>query len=581
MKKLLAGLISVSVLLSIFAVAVAPGISKKAAAGVCIGPTCPNLSPETTLGPNSPTGWIDAASCTTVSGWASDFDNLAIPIAVHIYIDGLIAGDTLADIFRSDVGSHGWVFNIPPARVNDNLTRSVNAYGIDINGNGAIPVILATGVPVGNNPLLSGSPATIGPCTKTCANGSVIAIAGVCTKTCPDGSVIAETSVCPPTTKVCPDGSTIPIASVCPPTTKVCPDGSTIPIASVCPPLPILCQNGTRVALPAVCPNTAPIGIFDTCTLVGTTTHIKGWAYDADSVVGADPTVSLKISQIGGPTINSGNIPTDVEWRTAAINPYIGAIWGLSTRINNPYGFDWAVPTALFKGGGWLISGVVNDFGPGAGAAQALTYPNADITSPDYQAPPNFFFSVIDDMCLSPPPPPAPKVGCMDSNANNFDPSATVSNVSLCTYAPVICTDGPHPAPYTCPVISNPFVPPVPITAGSFKDIFTDACKNAEGVATVCGDRNVLQSASCNSIFGTCGIIGKAINLISILIGVAAVVMTIVGGLKYVASAGDPGALKGGPSQVAAAKRTVTFAIIGVAISILAQGIIRLVFNRL
>ena len=531
MKKLLAGLISVSVLLSIFAVAVAPGISKKAAAGVCIGPTCPNLSPESTLGPNPPDGWIDAASCTTVSGWASDAD-LNIPIAVHIYIDGKIAGGTLADIFRSDVGSHGWTFNIPPALVNDKSPHSVDAYAIDINGNGAIPIMLATGLPISNNPLLKGAPKTIGPCTKTCENGSIIAIAGVC-----------------------------------PPTTKVCPDGSTIPIASVCPPLPILCQNGTRVALPAVCPNTAPIGIFDTCTLVGTTTHIKGWAYDADSVVGADPTVSLKISQIGGPTINSGNIPTDVEWRTAAINPYIGAIWGLSTRINNPYGFDWAVPTALFKGGGWLISGVVNDFGPGAGAAQALTYPNADITSPDYQAPPNFFFSVIDDMCLSPPPPPPPAppvLGCMSISANNFNKLATVDNGS-CTYDPVI----PTPLP---PKAGRP--------GSSFWDIFFSTCKSQDPASTsdvnasVCVDRNVSQTNSCNDIFGKCGIISKIITIISWVVGVASVAMAITGGLKYVASAGDP-------QQAATARRTLLFAVIGVVIVILAQGIITFVFNRL
>jgi hypothetical protein len=48
----------------------------------------------------------------------------------------------------------------------------------------------------------------------------------------------------------------------------------------------------------------------------------------------------------------------------------------------------------------------------------------------------------------------------------------------------------------------------------------------------------------------------------------------MIGGFKYVASAGDP-------NQAATARRTVLFAAIGVAISILAQGFIRLVINRL
>ena len=494
MKKLLAGLISVSVLLSIFAVAVAPGISKKAAAGVCIGPTCPNLSPESTLGPNPPDGWIDAASCTTVSGWASDAD-LNIPIAVHIYIDGKIAGGTLADIFRSDVGSHGWTFNIPPALVNDKSPHSVDAYAIDINGNGAIPIMLATGLPISNNPLLKGAPKTIGPCTKTCENGSIIAIAGVCTKTCANGSVVVETITC----------------------TKTCPNGSVIAEAATCTALPPPPPAAPRVP-------TLTIASKD-CTAIVFTSQ------DPDSP-------ATKLTFLVGRSLPVVLAPPDLV-DAGFVNP--GGTWTIPASEKN------ASPHSYYV----LVTGVNS-----AGNPDGVNTTSSVLNIP---------------ICAA---PPAPKVGCMDSSATNFDPDARVDNVNLCTYAPVICSDGPHPAPYTCPVISNPFVPPVPISAGSFNDIFTDACKNAEGKATVCVDRDILQANRCNSIFGTCGIIGKVVNLISILVGVAAVFMMILGGLKYVASAGDP-------TQAAAARRTVLFAVVGVVITILAQGIIRFVFNRL
>jgi hypothetical protein len=84
----------------------------------------------------------------------------------------------------------------------------------------------------------------------------------------------------------------------------------------------------------------------------------------------------------------------------------------------------------------------------------------------------------------------------------------------------------------------------------------------------------VSQTNSCNDIFGKCGIISKIIIIISWVAGVASVAMVITGGLKYVASAGDP-------QQVATARRTLLFAAIGVVIVVLAQGIITFVFNRL
>ena len=163
-----------------------------------------------------------------------------------------------------------------------------------------------------------------------------------------------------------------------------------------------------------------------------------------------------------------------------------------------------------------------------------------------------------------PAPPPAPVPGCMSISANNFNKLATVDNGS-CTYDPVIPSSLP-------PKAGRP--------GSSFWDIFFSTCKSQDPAntsdvnASVCVDRNVSQTNSCNDIFGKCGIISKIITIISWVVGVASVAMAITGGLKYVASAGDP-------QQAATARRTLLFAVIGVVIVILAQGIITFVFNRL
>ena len=163
-----------------------------------------------------------------------------------------------------------------------------------------------------------------------------------------------------------------------------------------------------------------------------------------------------------------------------------------------------------------------------------------------------------------PAPPPAPVPGCMNISANNYNKLATEDNGS-CTYDPVI----PSPLP---PKPGRPL--------SSFWDIFFSTCKSQDPASTsdvnasVCVDRNVSQTNSCNDIFGKCGIISKIIIIISWVAGVASVAMVITGGLKYVASAGDP-------QQVATARRTLLFAAIGVVIVVLAQGIIKFVFNRL
>jgi hypothetical protein len=63
------------------------------------------------------------------------------------------------------------------------------------------------------------------------------------------------------------------------------------------------------------------------------------------------------------------------------------------------------------------------------------------------------------------------------------------------------------------------------------------------------------------------------INLLSLAAGIAAVIMIIVGGFRYVTSAGNPEGTKG-------ARNTIVYALIGLLIIALAQAIVRFVLQR-
>lgn len=68
-------------------------------------------------------------------------------------------------------------------------------------------------------------------------------------------------------------------------------------------------------------------------------------------------------------------------------------------------------------------------------------------------------------------------------------------------------------------------------------------------------------------------IIKTIINLLSVIVGVVAVVMIIVGGLRYITSGGSD-------TSVTSAKNTILYAIIGLIIVALAQVLVRFVLSK-
>lgn len=67
--------------------------------------------------------------------------------------------------------------------------------------------------------------------------------------------------------------------------------------------------------------------------------------------------------------------------------------------------------------------------------------------------------------------------------------------------------------------------------------------------------------------------VSNAIDIFSLIVGIIAIIMIIIGGLKYVTSQGDS-------SQVSSAKNTIIYAVVGLIVVALAQVIVRFVIAK-
>jgi len=86
------------------------------------------------------------------------------------------------------------------------------------------------------------------------------------------------------------------------------------------------------------------------------------------------------------------------------------------------------------------------------------------------------------------------------------------------------------------------------------------------------------QAAQCDGcpsdLFGDSGVFKQVTNTILYIVGIIAVIMLIIGGIRYVISGGDA-------KKVTDAKNTVLYAIIGLIISFLAFAIVNFVISAL
>ena len=99
-------------------------------------------------------------------------------------------------------------------------------------------------------------------------------------------------------------------------------------------------------------------------------------------------------------------------------------------------------------------------------------------------------------------------------------------------------------------------------------DIHNNLCQGSNLDLTAAG-------SNCPTDTGTTAttLIAKIINILSVLIGAIAVVMIIIGGFRYVTSAGNAEGTK-------AARNTIVYAIVGLIVVALAQIIVHFVLNN-
>lgn len=90
---------------------------------------------------------------------------------------------------------------------------------------------------------------------------------------------------------------------------------------------------------------------------------------------------------------------------------------------------------------------------------------------------------------------------------------------------------------------------------------------------SVCTGINTQVGGNCGDTSGVQRAVSAALRILSIIVGIAAVIMVVVAGLKYITSGGDS-------SNVASAKNTLIYAIVGLVIAGLAQAIVRFVLGK-
>lgn len=108
------------------------------------------------------------------------------------------------------------------------------------------------------------------------------------------------------------------------------------------------------------------------------------------------------------------------------------------------------------------------------------------------------------------------------------------------------------------------------------KDPKSAACEVQKGVNRS-GGNDQAKNCGPSGAKRVCGLedfIQSIINILLFVIGAVSVIVIIIGGIRYVLSAGDS-------SQVTAAKNTVLYAVVGLIVAIMAYAIVDFVVDKL
>ncbi|MDB5163817.1 MAG: rane protein [Candidatus Saccharibacteria bacterium] len=104
-------------------------------------------------------------------------------------------------------------------------------------------------------------------------------------------------------------------------------------------------------------------------------------------------------------------------------------------------------------------------------------------------------------------------------------------------------------------------------------DVLTECSNPHISNSTVCQDKQNANSQG-NPIYGRNGVLTKAINIIAFIVGIIAILVIIISGLRFVLGQGDPNTISG-------AQRALIYSLVGLAIAAMARTIVALVLDKL
>lgn len=107
------------------------------------------------------------------------------------------------------------------------------------------------------------------------------------------------------------------------------------------------------------------------------------------------------------------------------------------------------------------------------------------------------------------------------------------------------------------------------VSADNFPDDFE--MKACQGIT---GDPGCATSNGGDPGTSIQGALDAGLNIISYVVGVAAVIALVLGGLRFITASGDP-------QNIAAARSTVIYAIVGIVVALVAQAIVRFVLTNI
>lgn len=102
------------------------------------------------------------------------------------------------------------------------------------------------------------------------------------------------------------------------------------------------------------------------------------------------------------------------------------------------------------------------------------------------------------------------------------------------------------------------FTPVADSASAAFTQTITDGTNASKGAGTP------------DNLFADGGVFQTVVNVLLFIIGAIAVIMLIIGGIRYVVSGGDQSAVTG-------AKNTILYAIVGIVVALLAYAAVKFV----